>query len=229
MVRSVVGRADPLILMYHRVAHASVDPWGLAVDPETFALQMELFAADRSPVPLDWLANELRAGRRPRGVFAVTFDDGYRDVLEHAKPVLDRLDIPATMFLVTGAFGSATGFWWDRLASAVFGAATTSLARLDAVTFLTAAQRSAALRAEAQGRVDELHQVLWGAIRVLGASDRDAAVAQTTSLLNGPPAQSAQVMARAEVGALTAGGRFTIGVHTVTHPCLPVLTREEKR
>ena len=47
---------------------------------------------------------------RRKGI-AVTFDDGYREVMEHALPVLTELKIPATFFLVAGAAGG-TDAWY---------------------------------------------------------------------------------------------------------------------
>ena len=44
---------------------------------------------------------------------AVTFDDGYAGVYTHALPILERLGIPATVFLVAEAVGGASGFAWD--------------------------------------------------------------------------------------------------------------------
>ncbi|WP_191907886.1 polysaccharide deacetylase family protein [Nocardioides cynanchi] len=41
-----------------------------------------------------------RRGRLPRGVAALTFDDGFSGVLEHALPELRRHGLPATVFLV---------------------------------------------------------------------------------------------------------------------------------
>jgi peptidoglycan/xylan/chitin deacetylase (PgdA/CDA1 family) len=45
---------------------------------------------------------------------AITFDDGYRDNFENAAPVLERLGLPATFFLVTQWMGTDVVPWWDR-------------------------------------------------------------------------------------------------------------------
>ena len=45
----------------------------------------------------------------------VTFDDGYADNLYEALPVLQRFDIPATVFVSTDAVVQAREFWWDEL------------------------------------------------------------------------------------------------------------------
>jgi peptidoglycan/xylan/chitin deacetylase (PgdA/CDA1 family) len=44
---------------------------------------------------------------------ALTFDDGYYDVLEHALPTLQALKFPATFFIVTGAVGGTDA--WNRV------------------------------------------------------------------------------------------------------------------
>lgn len=52
--------------------------------------------------------------RLPRGkpVVAITFDDGYRSVREHALPVLERHGFPATMFVPTAHIGDENR--WDE-------------------------------------------------------------------------------------------------------------------
>ncbi len=62
-----------------------------------------------APVALgDWIGQ----GTPPsRPSFAVTFDDGWADNYEHAFPVLRELNIPATIFLATGAVEDRTPFW----------------------------------------------------------------------------------------------------------------------
>jgi peptidoglycan/xylan/chitin deacetylase (PgdA/CDA1 family) len=50
----------------------------------------------------------------PRTV-AVTFDDGFRSVYEHARGVLDRLAIPGTVFVVTDFVGTRTPMSWPGI------------------------------------------------------------------------------------------------------------------
>ena len=46
----------------------------------------------------------------------MTFDDGYRDNVHVAKPLLERFEIPATVFVVSAYVDSDRDFWWDELA-----------------------------------------------------------------------------------------------------------------
>ena len=58
-------------------------------------------AAERLNHPLD------------RNYCVVTFDDGFADVLDHALPVLEELQIPATLFINTAYLDDAVGSWVD--------------------------------------------------------------------------------------------------------------------
>jgi len=67
--------------------------------PKEFRRQMEFLASSPVPVvPLD------EALHRPNCV-AITFDDGFRNFLDHAAPILDHLRLPATVFVVSGYCG----------------------------------------------------------------------------------------------------------------------------
>ena len=50
----------------------------------------------------------------PRRPVVLTFDDGYRCVVEHALPVLERAGLTATLFVVTGAVGQTTGWYVQK-------------------------------------------------------------------------------------------------------------------
>jgi peptidoglycan/xylan/chitin deacetylase (PgdA/CDA1 family) len=65
-------------------------------------------------IPLRELVTRLRSGRTLRGTAAISFDDAYRGVFEHAWPVLQQLHLPATVFVVADAPTAGTPFWWDH-------------------------------------------------------------------------------------------------------------------
>jgi glycosyltransferase involved in cell wall biosynthesis/peptidoglycan/xylan/chitin deacetylase (PgdA/CDA1 family) len=94
------------ILMYHRIApNVSGVPsptWN--VTPEKFRRQMwELLSRGYQPWPLRKLVEYSTKGLPiPPGTFALTFDDGYECVYTNAWPILKELQIPATVFIVTG-------------------------------------------------------------------------------------------------------------------------------
>jgi peptidoglycan/xylan/chitin deacetylase (PgdA/CDA1 family) len=63
------------------------------------------------------VAVEMIAGRMPVQSYclAVTFDDGYRNNLGHAIPVLRRYGVQPAIFLATGNVEERKPFWFDRL------------------------------------------------------------------------------------------------------------------
>lgn len=96
-----------LALAYHDISVS----WqhDLAVTPETFAHQLARLA-ERGYTGVT--LSELAAGSLDRRVVAITFDDGFRSVLTQAKPALDSLGWPGTVFAVTDGVGSPGGASW---------------------------------------------------------------------------------------------------------------------
>jgi peptidoglycan/xylan/chitin deacetylase (PgdA/CDA1 family) len=87
---------DVLVLCYHAL---SPDwPAALSTTPERFREQLDLLLA-RGYRPATF-AQALTAPAGGR-TFAVTFDDAYRSVLERARPIMDELGVPGTVFVPT--------------------------------------------------------------------------------------------------------------------------------
>ncbi len=227
LARGLLGRADPVILMYHRVADVAIDPWGLAVSPENFAAQMQALKRVRKPVPLDFMVGEMLAGRPTAGTVAITFDDAYLDVLRNAKPVLKALDIPATVFVVTGHLGRKTGFWWDRLAEAALGNGRPRTTPLPSL--LIENKRREIEIAFKSADAEALHLALWHAIRLLQPEQRDAAVEEVAAAFGAVEIIETPIMTHDEIRELIDGGLISVGAHSVSHPSLPSLSIAEQR
>jgi peptidoglycan/xylan/chitin deacetylase (PgdA/CDA1 family) len=95
------------VLMYHKVNDVPGNT--ITVPVRVFDEQMsQLRSLGYSVVDLDAvLAHYLDGAFLPRGATLITFDDGYRDVLRHALPVLQRHGYPAVLFVPLGYVGEA--------------------------------------------------------------------------------------------------------------------------
>jgi peptidoglycan/xylan/chitin deacetylase (PgdA/CDA1 family) len=110
-----------IILMYHSVAAEDAAAWiepGNRVEPRTFERQMAFLAAERRVMPLAELVDTIADGRTlPADTVCITFDDGYRDNLTVAAPILERYRLPATLFVATGFVERGENQWSDTLHS----------------------------------------------------------------------------------------------------------------
>ena len=230
----------PVILMYHRIARPSVDPWGLAVRPDHFDEQLAVLRRSRRPVRMSEFLNGLERGTLPPDAVAVTFDDGYVDNSLEAEPRLAASDIPATLFVTTGAVGQRTEYWWDELArgillrEAAVDCEVTIAGERCRLTFPQAedALQDSAWRAWQAPRTarEATYMDVWRRLRVARASEREAVMSGLRDRLEVPPPESRDLpLSECELAALAARGLFEIGGHTVTHPVLPALDPEERR
>jgi peptidoglycan/xylan/chitin deacetylase (PgdA/CDA1 family) len=106
-------RRGTVILMYHAIGRNGEPPSRYIVPERRFRSQMAwLKRAGYTVIGLDDLVQCMREHRLPPAKSVVlTFDDGYRDNLELALPVLKRFGYPWTLFLLSRA-GAHNG--WDE-------------------------------------------------------------------------------------------------------------------
>ena len=92
--------------MYHHVG-SSTETSTLNVSPETFERQMEFLKVHHyNVVPLLDLFEMLRENKRiPMNTVAITFDDGNLDNFKLAFPVLKKMRLKATIFMITDNIG----------------------------------------------------------------------------------------------------------------------------
>jgi peptidoglycan/xylan/chitin deacetylase (PgdA/CDA1 family) len=107
-VGAVNGARSLRVLMYHKVNDLPGNP--VTVPVGAFEEQMgELSELGYTVVGLDAvLAHYTEGAPLPAGATLISFDDGYRDVLRHALPVLRRNGYPAVLFVPLGFVGEAS-------------------------------------------------------------------------------------------------------------------------
>lgn len=109
------------VLMYHRVVDPLDAPGDykaiISATPDGFHRQLRWIRARFDVVSLDDL-RAIAAGRlsSPAHPLLITFDDGYVDNHQHARPALRDAGLPAVAFLPTRWVGSDVTPWWDRIA-----------------------------------------------------------------------------------------------------------------
>lgn len=213
--------APALILSYHRVAHREADPHALCVRPERFAAQLDELSRIARIVPL---ALVTRPSRRPQ--VALTFDDGYRDNLTTAYPLLNSASAPATFFITTGMLDRRQEFWWDRLERLLIAEEVPAV-RLELELGGHRLWFDARTPADRERAHHALHHRLLGFDNATIARVLDQLAERFGS--RPEPRQENLPLTSGELRLLAAADGVEIGAHSVTHPRLADLTPGRQR
>lgn len=178
----------------------------------------------------------------------MTLDDGYADNLHSANPLLERVDVPATVFVATGQVGTVGEFWVDRLERLL----------------LHPGRLPSPLRVSVNGRIHEWdlgsaatytsedfeQHRRWSMRDPVEPTARQAAYRALSILLQPRPNAERQghmddisavasidpqsrpthrVLSPAELVHLANGHLVEIGCHTVSHPVLAALPVDDQR
>lgn len=218
-----------LILAYHRIADVEHDLRKMCVTPDHFEEHLQALKKHANPISLSTLVQGLKQETVPTKSVVVTFDDGYADNLNQAKPLLEKYEIPATVFVTSGYLGQE--FWWDELERLII----TSNAPADALrTFVVEKKFSwqlSGLRGQAdlsrpgatpRDLIDSLYHLLLSS----DGQDREYIMNAVRNWARSAPSASpaARALNAEELVRLSEGGLIEIGAHTRTHPFLPCLS-----
>jgi peptidoglycan/xylan/chitin deacetylase (PgdA/CDA1 family) len=216
------------ILTFHRVLPANDAPFQpnrvLEITPEFLEqVIVSVRAAGIEIVSMDEAHRRLTSGADSRRFVVLTFDDGYRDNMQFAWPILKRHAAPFTLY-VPSAFAEGTGeLWWVALEKAI--------------------AREALIEVELDGEerafdcsTAELKQAAFAAIYAhLRAQRRDADLRRPVrEIAFGYGIDMARqcrelCMTWDELAVMAADPLTTIGAHTVTHPILATISAEAAR
>jgi len=112
-------RARARVVTFHGVEDGNqtvVNHDRLQLLPDRFQRHLEYLGRTFHVVPLGDLVAAIREQRAfPARSACITFDDGYRNNLEVAAPLLARYGFPATFFVTTGYLRGDCAPWWYEL------------------------------------------------------------------------------------------------------------------
>lgn len=210
------NRARLPILMYHGVTERPLTPfcWHM-LELARLRAQLEHVARRYTVLPLGPALAQLAEGRLPPRSAAITFDDGYLSNRTLALPLLQRLGLPATVFVVTGMLGTSSALWPDLLYLACARARATRI-DLGALGLGTRPLADDAERARA-------YALAVHALKALPVAEKDAHLARLVDALDPSDLDDPgafRLMSWDDVRALAGTGLVSIGAHSTQHEIL---------
>jgi glycosyltransferase involved in cell wall biosynthesis/peptidoglycan/xylan/chitin deacetylase (PgdA/CDA1 family) len=210
-------RGRLLIFTYHRVLpqHDALLPD--EADATTFAAQMDWVRKFCNVLALPEAVSRLAEGTLPDRAACITFDDGYANSYDIARPILAERGLPATVFIAVDAV--ERGIMWNDLVIESIREVGGRLAR-DHLTIL-------GIEAEVPAPGPTSLDVVLNALKYRPLRERWALAAELYRRVarREPP----RLMMTPEMVLALARAGFDIGAHTVNHPILANQTPEEAR
>lgn len=186
----------------------------LEITPEFLDRALALAKAEGYDiVPLEELTARLAEPAGDRFRIALTFDDGYRDNLEHARPVLSRHGAPWTLYVTPGFADAAAPLWWVDLELVI--------RILPRVEVAVGGASIVADCADADGKTLAFARI-YKALRAAPEAELRRAVARLVlqARIDSLAVVRRLCMGWQEIRTLAADPAVTIGAHTMTHPML---------
>jgi peptidoglycan/xylan/chitin deacetylase (PgdA/CDA1 family) len=212
------ARGCGLILMLHHVrpqrSREFAPNQALEITPDflEFAL-VELLREGFELIQLDAVPERLQPGSANRPFAVLTFDDGYRDNVEHAWPVLRRHNAPWTVFVATDFLDGNGRLWWLELEDAI--------SRLDKVS-LSVGGALIDLPARTPTEKQHAFKVLHQKLRAAPEHVLESATAGLAALAGVDPRRLVREICLGwdEVQDLAREPDVCIGAHSISHPVL---------
>jgi len=171
-------------------------------------------------VSLDEAVSRIKQGDTSSRFAAFTIDDGYRDNFEYAWPVFKKYECPFTVFVTTDIIDGRACLWWLILEQAI---------RENDRVEITLENRLVGFDTSTIGNKKQSWDQIYWALR----GSNEIQLRQTVAQLAQDHHIDTNALCRElamtwdEVRKLNQDDLVTIGAHTLSHPCLKELSRQD--
>jgi peptidoglycan/xylan/chitin deacetylase (PgdA/CDA1 family) len=212
------------VLCFHSVTTPALPGEGSAhVRLEDFKAYVRFARRVGQLVPLSELVRRHEAGRNTAGLVALTLDDAYAALHSELRAFLARERVPVAVFVVTDAAASGAAYWWDRIDDLFPRVRPERWRAFEEACGLPEEYRRG--QPPEFGPLRPLRQWLLASCAGRWPSRLEPALAALEEETGHHTAQRSMTFAQIE--ELAALPEVEIGVHTVSHPVLPLLPDEE--
>ena len=219
-----LARGEGIAFTLHRVRPERVENFqpnlSLEISPTFLTILLEeTRAAGFDFVTIDDAVARLCARRPAKRPFAVlTFDDGYRDNIEFAAPILKAEGVPWTVFAVPDFLDGSGRLWWLEIEHA--------LMRLDKVDVDGKTVNCRTMRAKS-GAFERLRRSCFG----LGEAERTALCDRLAKAAGLEPRRLVRdnCLSWDEMASACRAYDLTLGSHTESHAILSCCSHDEAR
>jgi peptidoglycan/xylan/chitin deacetylase (PgdA/CDA1 family) len=212
-----LARGEGVIFTLHHVKPSSTNPFQpnriLEIQPDF--LRLVVHRARRAGyefIPIGEVPERL-ANPKSRPFAVLTFDDGYRDNLQHAYPVLKEMECPFTIYVATSMPDGSAKLWW-RVLEAIIN-------KTDELNFVVDGQPQQVASATRDEKYSAYEQVYWW-LRHKADTERCSIIRELAVRYGVDIAAITNFAALSwdEIQVLAQDSIVTIGAHTVSHPNL---------
>jgi peptidoglycan/xylan/chitin deacetylase (PgdA/CDA1 family) len=185
------------------------------VTPTAFEAQIQSMASTACFITLQQYLDHRREGRPlSKKSIIITFDDGYKDNLTIASPILQKYGVPATFFISTGYIGTDEMKWEDQLSCMIRRTEAAAIS-------VSLPSGNASFDISNDKEKFKVIEALVGALSHLSQAERLTILDELRGQFKLSCADHAGVMMTwDDVQRIANTPGYSVGSHTVTHPHL---------